>query len=274
MAEDTITNRLSLYKANFSGALHESFDLARSYPERFRNKTLPGKILSIGKMSLIPASIYLTPAASFGVQATGATILTGVFFLQRLKNNNHTNALSAPVAFALSAQKASLDAWGYAVMAGIAGIEKVTMAMLPDSEESQALRKKVGYGFAALSVAGVGATGFLSPWNFMTLGSRLLGTWASTMINEKSYKARALHTIGCLNNAAYSFFYSGSGAATIIDSMGAVNKLLTIHENDIPVIRLSDHHTLTRSEQVVAYISTLKNHDNRSLYKLNGSTPQ
>lgn len=262
----SLKDKLKQYASNFSGGIKEGLELVRDYPERFKSKTLAGKVLSLAKLTSIPVSMALTSGTSLTTQALGATMLAGAFTIGRMKNNKHQNALSAPLAYTIATQKYLLGAQGYAIMSGIAGTRGLVMSMLPDTKESQPLRNKVALAFAGTGIVGVGMTAlFISPWNLLPVGSMLLGTLASSKINEKSYLARPLHVIANTNNAIYSALYSGSAAATILDLTGVANSSKTISENDIPQKRKSGT-PLSTKEKVKSYLSLLFNDEQKTDY--------
>lgn len=226
------------YVGDVKESFKDAFKIAASYPKRFSEKSTLGKAISLLKLGVVGASLPLSMAAGVGLTASlvGTTALAGTFLVMRLPKNKGINALQPFVASAVTAQKLVLGAYGYAVMAGIAAVRTATMAMLPDDEKYMPLRKKVGYGFAAVGIFAVGATGlFISPWNFLPMASMLMGTAASTMTSTNSHKARALYFIANLNNAFYSGVYSDSVAAVAIDGTAALNITTAAKENgDFP----------------------------------------
>jgi hypothetical protein len=252
-----LRDRIAQYILNFWGGYKEAFNLVCNYPERFQSKTFGGKTLSLTKIAAIPFSMILTSEASLTTQILGVIMLAVSFTIGRMKNNKHQNALSAPLAYTIAMQTYLLGAQGYAIMAGIAGTRGLVMSMLPDTKEAQLLRNRLAFGFAVIGIIAVGATVFfISLWNLLPVGSMLLGTIASSKINDDSYLARPLYMIASANNAIYSAFYSGSAAATILDISGVVNIGKTITENDIPHIKLSGER-LCKKERALSYFSTL-----------------
>lgn len=112
----SLKDKFKQYASNFSGGIKEGLELVRDYPERFKSKTLGGKVLSLAKLTSIPVSMVLTSGTSLTTQALGATMLAGAFTIGRMKNNKHQNALSAPLAYTIATQKYLLGAQGYAIM--------------------------------------------------------------------------------------------------------------------------------------------------------------
>ena len=263
-----LKDRFNTYKSNLNGALQESRHIVTSYPKRFKEKSIGGQSFSIAKISLAPLSIYLTSGTSLStVSVLGAFALSSVFVMLRMENNKHKNAMGAPIAFSLCAQKLMLGATGYAVMAGIAGTRGLVMAMMPDTKESEPLRNRIALGFGIVGMGSIGAIAYFKQelWELAPMASMLLGTYASSKINEKSFQARACHVIANTNNALYSLIFSGSAGAAMIDATGASLAGTTIAENDIPQKRKNGK-ALSAFEKVKAYASTLKNADSRNDY--------
>lgn len=263
-----LKKRFNTYASNIGGAFEEGYDIVTSYPSRFMKKSFKGKAFSLAKLTLAPLSIYLTSGTSLTTASIlGACALSSVFVMLRMKNNKHKNALGAPVAAMLCTQKLMLGATGYAMMAGIAATRGLTMAMLPDTPEAEPLRNRIALGFGAVGIGSIAAIAFFKQelWELAPMASMLLGTLASSKINDKSFQARACHVIANTNNALYSFIFSGSAGAAMIDATGASLAGTTIAENDIPQKR-KDGKALTAFQKVKAYVSTLMNSENRRDY--------
>lgn len=235
----------------------------RNYPAEFKAMSFGQKFSSLAfGAAVITAGIVSAPAAAAGagallVHGMGMAAFGGVLLSMRLKENRHLNACQPLVAYTLTAQKMFLGAYGYAVMAALAGTRAIVMSALPDDEQHQSLRKKVAYGFAAVGVVGVGATGvMLSPWNFLPMASTLMGTAASALISKHSRHARVLYFIANCNNAVYSWFFSGSVGATMVDGMAGLNITKAIGMHDIPAAT-KDGQKLPMAGRLSAYFSSL-----------------
>ncbi len=259
------------YAKNLYGASKEAYEIVQSYPQRFKEKNTFGKILSVGKVAAVPLSIYLTSGTTLSTAAIiGAATLSMVMLMLRMKNNKHKNAMGAPIAYANMAQKLLLGGTGYAIMAGIAGTRGLVMAALPDTKESERLRNRVGFAFAATGIGLIGVVAHQKQelWELLPMASMLLGTLASTKINDKSYQARVCHVIANTNNFIYSMLYSGAAGPAMIDATGASLAATTIAENDIPKQKRTGER-LSLSKRATAYFQTVINSEKRNdfLYK-------
>jgi hypothetical protein len=267
---------ISYYKEKLAGALIEAKDLIHSYPKRFSEKTTKGKFFSIGKLTAIPATMILTSGTSLSSAGVlGAVALAAVMINLRLKNNKHKNAMGMPIALSLSTQKIMLGAYGYAVMAGFAAVRGFTMACLPDDKKYEKLRNRVGLAFAFTSMACISMVAYKTGqlWDLIPLGSSLLGTLASTRINDKSFQARICHVIANTQNGIYSALFSGSAGAAIIDFTGASMAATTISENDIPQKKKGSEKPLSLPQKISIYTQALFNPSVREGYNYTKPKP-
>jgi hypothetical protein len=255
------------FTANLKGSLKEAFEIVAQYPERFKNKTLSGKALSLGKLSLLPLSVYLSPNASTAVHTLGVVDLAGVFIMQRMRLNSHFNAFAVPLGGLLVAQQMLLGAYGYAFMVGVVGLRNTAMASLPDTKEAEKQRLKISFGLAGLNMAALGAIGITYDSRVLLLAAGVLtGALATSMVNSKSHIARALRFPNYINGMLYSYFVTGSASQTISSAMSALNCSITIAENDIPVSNKSGK-SLSLPHKIKSYVSTLLDSDKRQIFK-------
>lgn len=243
--------------------MKEAFEIVADYPQRFRKKSLGGKALSMGKLSLLPLSVYLAPNASTAVHALGVIDLTGVFIMQRMRLNSHFNAFAVPLGGLLIAQQMLLGAYGYAFMVSVVAARNTAMAALPDTKDAEKRRMKISFGLAAVNMAALGAIGIAHDSRVLLLAAGVAtGAWATSMINSKSHIARALRLPNYINMSLYSYFVTGSASQAISSAISAANCSITIAENDIP-IKSADNKTLSLPQKIKHYARTLLDSEKR-----------
>lgn len=256
----------SRFAKNLKGSLKEAFHIVADYPQRFREKSIGGKALSLGKLALLPVCYRLMEDKHPAAQALAVADLAGVYVMQRMKLNSHFNAFAVPLGGILIAQMAllgSVASYSTAFMTSVVGIRNAAMSSMPETEEAQPLRHKISFGLTGLNLAVLGYIGAVyQPAVLLLASTVLLGAWATSMINSKSHVASALRLPGYVTGIFYNAAYTGSASAAISSGISTLNRINTIVENDIPT-KTKNGDALSFRQKMKLYKDTLFDPDLR-----------
>ena len=250
---------------NYKNGCKEAWDLGRNYKTRFQQKSLPSKVFSLARVSSVSAPFILVPDQPLHLRLLSSTILASACFLHRINSNNHKNALSVPIATALSVESFMLGAEEFSAFTAVAAVRNFIMATLPDEKELQSLRNKFGKAVGAI---GIGAIGVMSQslWGILPAASLALSTAASVQVKSLSHRARALRFGVYVSNISYSLGYSNSSAALVTGMVGGANEMVTAIENDVPQ-KSKEGKDLSKLEQMFGYFSCLFFPDKRDNFR-------
>lgn len=254
--------RLSRFRQRFSEASGQVFSLYSDGLTRVVREASLSKKLFAGA-----AVVGLLLGTGYAVEAFGATTtaIQGLGFggyllhltAKRLEHNRHTTAMMSLSTGIIAAHKALLGAWGFAIMCGIAASRTATLSMMPDNEEVQRKRARVGLAYAAAGTPLLLTSMFMDTWwTALNLLAMIGGTSADILISnekkiraenkiapedevteklkDKSPYARLCRLFAVKMNFIYSLGYSGSLSAIVSEVANAAIQVQSIRHFDVP----------------------------------------
>ena len=267
---------------NMLGGIKEAKHLFGSYVPRFLEKSSASKAFSLARGAIVfspllpllsidqsmPWQEVLKQSAS---ALTLTSILASACCIGRIPNNNNKNAFAVPVIGALALENFATGATGFGIFSTAIASYYALMASMPDTEDMEPLRKKMGTYFG---VSGVGTilTTAQSPWEIVSAISLAFNTASTAQIASNSHRARALKTVTHILNTIYGVGYSESNSAELMGVLGLSAEAATISENDIPKGNVNGQ-ALTRVEQAKGYIACLKSPERRSEFSFKCNMP-
>lgn len=254
---------LSRFRQRFSEASGQIFFMYSDGLSKVIKESSPSRKLLAGA-----AIVGLALGTGYAVEVFGATTtaIQGLGFggyllhltAKRLEHNRHTTAMMSLSMGVIAAHKALLGAWGFAIMCGIAASRTATLSMMPDNEDVQRKRARVGLTYAAAGTPLLLASMFMDTWwTALNLLAMIGGTSADILISnekkmhaeknkaafaddpveklkDKSPYARLCRLFAVKMNFIYSLGYSGSLSAIVSEVANAAIQVQSIRHFDVP----------------------------------------